>query len=138
VEEPIPVWFHLGVVAPPGWEPPGGHGRVMSKLMGLVRPRERRKERIGITGVCGEPITRDGKPLMAERGWHVSSHVRNPDKRYELAHRSACAQVAAGVDALVVFHSGRLTRDMNDLLWWCDWLGVPWRVIRLDPAPEPL
>lgn len=134
-----PRAFTVGVVAPPGYDLPDLDRRVWARLYPLIAPRLSKREAVRFHAVAGEPVSQVVGEISRGKGWgSVPGHCGRWDRGRQVAHRSACAHVALVADAMVLFHTAPLDRDMKAVLWWCDWLRLPHRVIRLDPDPEPL
>jgi hypothetical protein len=131
-----PVWFHLGVVAPYRFDAPDLGRRLWRRLYPMLGARITRKERIGFLAVGHEPVTLAVHELVRGRAMHLATLGPIPHRRWAVRHRSSCALVAASVEAVAVVHADPLDRDMRDVLWWCDWLGVPWRAVRLEADTE--
>ena len=136
--EPITECFHLGVVAPLGFDAPGLDRRAWARVLPLIRDRRDKKHRVSFFGVGYEPITRAVREAAEEMKFIVATVGPVPDRHRLLAHRAACAHVASISSAVVVFQGpGELCPEMRDVLDWCGWLGVPTRVVRIPDEADP-
>ena len=70
----VPNWFHVGVIAPPGYDPPGFEVRVSRTLAKLLGPKSR-THKIGICGVWAEPVSAAVVEASKGNGWHLSGHA---------------------------------------------------------------
>ena len=93
-------WFHVGLIAAPGYDPPDLDRRVARNLMKLTGPKSR-THRIGLYGVWAEPVS--GAACAAAEGWSHAGYAvdRSGGRRAWLRVWSMIA--AAACDALVVF-----------------------------------
>jgi len=137
-DEPFVPPFHLGIVAPPGFDLDRLGPKVWARLRPLLDRRIRRRERIDFYGVWLEPVTLAVRETVAEKGIHVTGLGGRGDRPGHLAYRSSCVEVATLVNAVVIVHGGgQLPEDMAELLRVCEWLGTPTRVVALDTVQLP-
>ena len=69
-----PEWFHVGVIAPPGYDPPGlaGHfGRTLARLLG---PKAQ-THKIGILSTWAEPVGNAVTHSATATGWHSAGYA---------------------------------------------------------------
>lgn len=126
---PDTPWFHLGVIAPPQFEPSGR--QLSARLRGLVA---RRRERIGLRTVFGQPIAKLAHQIAKEMRWRDASH--GPPRG---THFREWVMIAASVDALAVVHAGGpLSDDLRELMRVCGWLRTQVRVLVIGPDVSPL
>ena len=70
----VPNWFHVGVIAPPGYDAPGFEAQVARKLAKLLGPKSQ-THKIGIYGVWVEPVSRAVVAASKENDWHLSGYA---------------------------------------------------------------
>jgi hypothetical protein len=131
-EVPFVPPFHLGLVAPAGFDVDRLGPKVWARLRPLLDRRLRRREPIFFYGVSMEPLTAAVREVVAEKGISVVGLGGRSDRPRVLIHRASLLEVAALVNAVVIVHSGgELPADMAELLRVCQWLGTPTRVVAL-------
>ena len=67
-------WFHVGVIAPPRYDPPGFEAHVTAKLAKLLGPKSR-THKIGIFFPWAEPVGHAVNGTAAANGWHSAVHA---------------------------------------------------------------
>ena len=121
-----PEWFHVGVMAPPGYDPPGFTALVTAKLTKLLGPKSR-THKIGIHFPWAEPISHPITDGAAKNRWHASGFAI--DRMGGEAGLIRCwLQIAAVSQALVVF--GTATPAMEVVLKLCGRLECRVRLVR--------
>ena len=116
-------WFHVGVIAAPGYDPPDLDRRVARTLLKLTGPKSR-THRIGLYGVWAEPVS--GAAGAAAEGWcHAGYAVDRSGGRR--AWLRVWSMIAAACDALVVF--GPVDPTMEIVLGLCRQMGCAVRRI---------
>lgn len=116
---PTPDWFHVGVIAPPGYDPPGFEAHVATTLAKLLGPKSR-AHKIGILSTWAEPVGNAVTDSAAANGWHSAGHA--VDRMSGDAGWIRCwLQIAAASEALVVF--GPTTPAMEVVLELCGRIG---------------
>ena len=68
-----PNWFYVGVIAPPGYDPPAFEAQVARKLAKLLAPKTR-THKIGIYGVWAEPMAIAVAEASKVNGWLHAGH----------------------------------------------------------------
>ena len=112
---PEKPWFHLGVIAPPGYAPPARPLAV--RLRGLLA---RRRERIALRSVFGEPVAVLVGRIAKEMGWLDAMH--GPPVG---GHKREWVALVSGVNAVAVVHpGGPLHPDLWRVCQVAKWLGV--------------
>ena len=116
-------WFHVGVIAAPGYNPPDLDRRVARNLLKLTGPKSR-THRIGLYGVWAEPVS--GAAGAAAEGWSHAGYAvdRSGGRR---AWLRVWSMIAATCDALVVF--GPADPTMEIVLGLCRQMGCAVRRI---------
>ena len=130
----IGVWpYHVGVIAPFGFAPPGLDDAVGRTLWGLLA-RKRRQGPVTLATLQGVPVSRAALAAGDRYVWPVGHHG---DGGYRLAHLRACVGVAASVDALVLFHGPDPPPEMGWVLAVARRLGTATRSVRVtEPAAD--
>jgi hypothetical protein len=137
-----PRAFTVGVLAPAGFDLPDLRHKLWSRLYPLIAPRLSKREAVRFHGVFGEPVSQALGEISREKGWgSVPGYCGRCERGQRIEHRSACAEVVLAADAVVLVSGGRMDRDLTAVRWWCNWLGVPVRVVEVGadavtPRPE--
>ena len=106
----VPNWFHVGVIAPPGYDAPGFEAQVARKLAKLLGPKSQ-THKIGIYGVWAEPVSRAVVAASKENDWHLSGYAVD-------RHSGRCGwlrawlMIAATCEALIVFGPSDPTMEL--------------------------
>ena len=129
----VPNWFHVGVIAPPGYDPPGFEAQVARKLTKLLGPKSR-THRIGIYGVWAEPVSRAVVEASKANGWHLLGHaVERGGGR--CAWLRVWLMIAVGCDAMIVFGPSDPTMEL--VLAMCQEIRCGTRRVETRGAPSP-
>ena len=121
----VPNWFRVGVIASPGYDPPGFEAQVARKLTRLLGPKSR-THKIGIYGVWAEPVSVAVVEASKASGWHLSGHAVDRESG-RCGWLPEWLMIAVSCDAILVF--GPTDPTMETVLSMCREIrcGV-WRV----------
>ena len=111
----VPNWFHVGVIAPPGYDPPGFEVQVSRTLTKLLGPKSR-THKIGIYGVWAEPVSIAAVEASKASGWHLSGHAVDRESG-RCGWLRVWLMIAVSCDALIVF--GPTDPTMETVLSMC-------------------
>jgi len=106
----VPNWFHVGVIAPPGYDPPGFEAQVSRKLTKLLGPKSL-THTIGICGVWAEPVSIAVAEASKENGWQLSGNAVDRESG-RCGWLRVWLMIAATCDALIVFGPSDPTMDL--------------------------
>ena len=106
----IPNWFHVGVIATPGYDPPGFEGQVARNLTRLLGPKSR-THKIGIYGVWAEPVSVAVVEASKENGWLLSGHAVDRESG-RCGWLRVWLMIAVASDAIIVFGPSDPTMDI--------------------------
>lgn len=107
--------FHVGVIAAPGYDPPGLEAQVKRTLAKLLGPKSR-THRISIYGVWGEPVSVAVVEASKENGWHLLGHAVDRMSG-ECGWLRAWLLTAVASDAIIAF--GPTNPTMETVLAMC-------------------
>ena len=126
-------WFHVGVMAPPRYDPPEFGAHVTAKLAKLLGPKAH-THKIGIHFPWAEPICHPITAGAAENRWHAAGFAI--DRMGGDAGWIRCwLQIAAASQALVVF--GPPTPSMEVVLELCGRIGCRIRLVEPQVLIRP-
>jgi len=106
----VPNWFHVGVIAPPGYDPPGFEEQVSRTLTKLLGPKSR-THKIGIKGVWAEPVSIAVAEASKVSGWDLSGHAVDRESG-QCGWFRVWLMIAATYDALIAFGPSEPTMDL--------------------------
>ncbi len=106
----VPNWFYAGVIAPPGYDPPGFDEQVSRTLNKLLGPKSQ-THKIGIYGVWAEPVSVAVADASHASGWHLSGHAVDRASG-RCAWLRVWLMIAATCDALIAFGPSDPTMDV--------------------------
>lgn len=128
--DPVPP-FTVGVVAPFALDAPGLADTLDRLLVRLTERRRRHNRQVALLTVMNEPVATAAGEVCRRHGWFEQWRAPDPDVKREWAVVRECVGIAAAADALVILGGDRPGELATRLAWLCEWLGTPYRVVRV-------
>lgn len=124
-----PIPFGVAVVAAHGFSAPG-LVEQLDRLLVRLTARHRHRP-IVVWTVLGQPACSAAGEVCRRHGWVHQFAVPHPDGPREWAVLRECVAMAATAGALVVLAGETVPDSTRRLVWLCEWLGTPHRVVRV-------
>ena len=133
-EDPTPP-FVIGLAAEAGLGAPGLADTLDGRLLRLTA--RRRHLVIVLCSVMNEPVSVAAGEVCRRHGWLEQWRAPDPDAARAAGVVRECVGIAAAANALVIVTGDEVPGLGKRLVWLCDWLGTPCRVVRLRPPSSP-